>query len=94
MAVRLRALQSFAGLEGRVRRGTVFTAGEARAAYLTQKRLAERLDPPGPSEVQATGPSQNQAVLPEEVKELGGGWYEWNGQRFRGRAAAEAARGA
>ena len=88
--VRLRALRSFSGLEGRVRRGTVFTARAQRADYLTQHGLAIQLD--APASIPPVGPSQTQATGPTEIKPVGGGWYEFGGKRYRGRQAAEDAR--
>lgn len=94
--IRLKALQSFARLGGRVKRGTEFSTNESHAAYLTAQGLAERLD--SPSESTEVGPSEAQrSPTPEQtqvgVTHVGGGWYEWNGKRYRGREAAEAAKG-
>jgi hypothetical protein len=107
MMVRLRALQSFVGLEGRIRRGTVFFATPARAEFLTRGTesgmvLAVRVDQPASSAepsatVAGVGPSQIAIArptvpAPTEPVHVGGGWYEWNGKRYRGRTAADAAR--
>ena len=93
--VELVALRSFAGLEGRVRKGTRFLASEHRAAYLMQKELAELAPgarpPIGPSRTQDTAPTRTTAPAPAEATPVGGGWYEVAGLRYRGKAAAEAA---
>lgn len=86
------ALQTFARLGGRVRRGREFTTNESHAAHLEANGIAERIGGVGPAETQATGPTETQAPLPPEVTPVGGGWFEWNGTRYRGRKAAEAAR--
>ncbi|HEX7002362.1 MAG TPA: hypothetical protein VF164_11775 [Trueperaceae bacterium] len=95
MTVRLRALQTFARLGGRVRKGTEFTTSEDRAAYLTASGLAERLDHPstarvaGPKRVE---PQPQPSEVNDEITAVGGGWFEWRGKRYRGKAAAEAAK--
>lgn len=90
----MRALQSFTGLEGRTRRGTVFATNEDRAAYLSSRGLAEHLD--GPTETPSAAPGTQRSPAPHEVNEeitpVGGGWYEWRGRRYRGHAAAEKAK--
>lgn len=91
MRVRLRALRSFSGLEGRIRRGREFSTSEHRADYLISHELAARLDV-GPTQRATDGPSETKPS-PGEPVHVGGGWYEWNGKRYRGRDAAHAARG-
>lgn len=98
MTVRLRALQSFVGLEGRILRGRVFSTRESRAEYLIGAGLAERAPEAGvPVARPAVGPSEANVIPPPAEtgapRHVGGGWYEWNGARYRGREAAEAAKG-
>ncbi len=91
----MRALQTFARLGGRVRAGTMFHTNEERAAYLVSQGLAERMS--GPAATTDAGPSEARpAPIPTEVNDeitaVGGGWYEWRGRRYRGKATAEKAR--
>ena len=90
--VRMKALQTFNRLGGRVRRGREFTTSENHAAYLAARGLAERL--PQPASTQAVEP-EGEPVAPGPTettapKHVGGGWYEVNGQRVQGKAAAQA----
>ena len=90
----MRALQTFASLGGRVTRGSTVKVSPERAEYLVQAGLAVRV--PGPTETQAEARPAKAVVTPTEAKAevqaVGGGWYEWRGKRYRGRAAAEKAR--
>ena len=90
----MRALQTFARLGGRVRAGATFETNEEHAAYLASAGLAQRLD--APTATQAVIPPAPAGPLPSEVNAeitaVGGGWFEWRGKRYRGRAAAEAAK--
>lgn len=90
----MRALQTFTRLEGRVRRGQLFETNEEHAAYLATHRIAERAG--GPGETPVAGPPPRRLPEPtevnDEVKAVGGGWYEWRGKRYRGKATAEAAK--
>lgn len=93
--VKLKALQTFASLGGRIRAGRVFETNEERAAYLTSEGLAERLS--GPASTQVSGPSATQprpepTELNDDITAVGGGWFEWRGKRYRGHARAEAAK--
>lgn len=96
MNVRVKALQSFSGLEGLIKRGREFRTSEHRAAYLVSRGIAERLDSPSvtetpePEAAPTAGPTSTKVDEPVHV---GGGWYEWNGKRYRGKDAALAARG-
>lgn len=91
---RVQALQTFSSLEGRIRRGRILETTDEHAAYLVTVGLAERL--PGPTSTQAIAPNKPPRLEPsevnEEIKAVGGGWYEWRGTRYRGRSAAEKAR--
>lgn len=90
----MKALQTFARLGGRVRAGAEFETNEEHAAYLASSRLAEYLD--RRAETQAVAPPPPLQPVPSEVNDeiqaVGGGWFEWRGKRYRGRAAAEAAK--
>ena len=90
----MRALQTFTRLEGRVRRGQLFETNEEHAAYLASARIAERVSAPG--ETPTGGPPPRDLPEPSEVNDeitlVGGGWYEWRGRRYRGKAAAETAK--
>lgn len=91
----MKALQTFARLGGRIRRGEVFETNAEHAAYLAASGLAVRLDQPGAT--QAAAPSEAPAgpvpsEVNDEIKAVGGGWFEWRGKRYRGRAAADAAK--
>lgn len=90
----MRALQTFTRLEGRVRRGQLFETNEEHAAYLAANRIAERMG--GPSETPMVAPPSRNLPEPsevnDEIKPVGGGWYEWRGKRYRGKSAAETAR--
>ena len=91
----MRALQTFSRLGGRVRAGSEFSTNEERAAYLVSHGLAVRLS--GPASVAVAGPTAVQpqpdpTELNDEIEAVGGGWYEWRGKRYRGKAAAEAAK--
>lgn len=90
------ALQSFAGLEGRVRRGTRLRVSEHRAAFLTERGLAapvgDARPPVGPTRTQDVTPERTNAPAPApQLEAVGGGWYEVAGVRYRGKANAEAA---
>lgn len=89
--VALVARQSFNGLEGPVRRGRRFYASPDRAHYLVTHGLAAHAPRlPGPSETAVdAGPAEFKAVEPPV--HVGGGWYEFNGQKIQGKAAADAA---
>ncbi len=93
---KLRALQTFAGLEGRIRRGAVVETNEDRAKYLISAGLAERLDrhagEHAPSRSFEAPPGPQPEEINDEITAVGGGWYEWRGRRYRGKAAAEEAR--
>lgn len=90
----MKALQTFARLGGRVRAGATFETNEEHAAYLASSRLAEYLD--RRAATQAVAPPPPPQPVPseanDEIKAVGGGWFEWRGKRYRGRAAAEAAK--
>lgn len=81
------ALRSFYGLEGRIKRGDTFQANAERTAFLIGHGFAKPLSV-GPAEVAVTGPTETKPVV--GVEHVGGGWYEVNGTRIRGKAAAEA----
>ena len=74
--VPMRAVATYSGTEGFVRRGEVIHVPAARAQVLQRRGLAVPMvtqtaavkPKPGPSAVQATGPTQVQAVVPEETK--------------------------
>lgn len=90
----VRALRTFASLEGRIRPGHTLETTDERAAYLVSAGLAEMLD--GPASTQVASPPRRELPEPSEVnheiKAVGGGWYEWRGKRYRGRPAAETAK--
>lgn len=84
---------------GTVRAGQEFSATPTQAQFLMQRGRAVQADR-GPTRTQATGPKATQAaagpqetadMLPAEVKELGNGWYEYNGQKIHGRKALDEA---
>lgn len=90
----MQALQTFARLQGRVRAGMTFETSEERGAYLASRGLAVRVDratetPTGRPSTQPPGPSPSE--VNSEIVAVGGGWFEWRGRRYRGRAAVEAA---
>lgn len=94
--VTLVALHSFHGLEGKIRRGSVFQATVGRAAYLKSRGLAkdapqgEGSGEPGPTRDQAEpGPSRT-SELPDPIH-IGGGWYNVHGEKVQGKEAAQAA---
>lgn len=80
------ALRSFYGLEGRIKRGDTFQANAERTAFLIGRGFAKPLSV-GPAEVAVTGPAETKPLVPVHV---GGGYYDVNGTRIRGKAAAEA----
>lgn len=86
--VLLIALQSFNGLEGPIRRGRRFKASAARAQYLTTHGLAQEVQEAGPAERAVDGPTEFKPVQPP--RHVGGGWYEVDGQKVKGKAAADA----
>lgn len=94
MTVTVKALRTFSRLGGRVKAGQVIQTTEEHAAYLASVGLAMRLPAPGETQDDAppTTPPLGPSEINPEITAVGGGWYEWRGKRYRGRAAAETAR--
>lgn len=103
--IKMRCTKAFHRLGRTVRAGETFEATEDVAKFLedlgrairlpenTATGPAETQEQDGPRETtQEPGPAETQvAAGPAEIKELGGGWYEVNGQKIQGREAAEEA---
>jgi len=89
--VTLRATRAFHlnGI-GTIAVGEEFTATRAQAQFLLQRGRATQVratQTVQPRETQALeGPSETTGVV-----ELGGGWYELNGEKYHGRAALDKA---
>jgi len=80
--MRVRMLTSMAGATISRKKGDIYDLPEDKAQRLIDAGFAEP--------VQGAAQRETAAVKPDEVRHLGGGWYELpNGQRVQGRAEAE-----